>query len=323
MVPGLVEQDDVDVTGRLDRATAHGQDVEARHAVHAGDADGGQQAADRGRDEAHEQGDEGDGVDRRARVLPERPQGDRRHQEDDGQTGEQDRQRDLVRRPLALGALDQGDHPVEEGLARIGRDHDDDPVADERRPAGDRAPDVRAGLLEDRRGFAGDRGLVDEPDALDDVAVAGDRLAFLDDDDVALAQLGRADVLERPVRRSTVRGRLRAGRAQGGRLGATARLGDGLGIGREQDGEPQPDRDLDREPEATRSRSPGRPVASAIAVSVTSTAVISTTNMTGFLISRRGSSLRNACGMADRSRSGIEHAPRLGRLAAMAWRHRA
>ena len=44
--------------------------------------------------------------------------------------------------------------------------------------------------------------------------------------------------------------------------------------------------------------------ASAMAVIVTRTAVISTTNMTGFLISSRGSSLRNACGMAERSRSG-------------------
>ena len=55
-------------------------------------------------------------------VLPERPEGHRRHQEDDGQAGQQDRERDLVGRALALGALDEGDHPVEEGLARVGRD---------------------------------------------------------------------------------------------------------------------------------------------------------------------------------------------------------
>ena len=47
-----------------------------------------------------------------------------------------------------------------------------------------------------------------------------------------------------------------------------------------------------------------RPVALATPISVTSAAVISTTNITGFLISRRGSSLRNACGSAARSRSG-------------------
>src|SRR4249920_462787 len=45
-------------------------------------------------------------------------------------------------------------------------DADHEPVADEGRTAGDRAPDVRAGLLEDGRGLAGDRGLVDEADTL-------------------------------------------------------------------------------------------------------------------------------------------------------------
>ncbi len=55
--------------------------------------------------------------------MAERSERDRRQQEDEGQSGEQDRQRDLVRRPLALGAFDEGDHPVEECLARVGRDH--------------------------------------------------------------------------------------------------------------------------------------------------------------------------------------------------------
>jgi hypothetical protein len=41
-------------------------------------------------------------------------------QEDDRQRGQQDVQRDLVRRLLPVGALDQGDHPVDEGLAGLG-----------------------------------------------------------------------------------------------------------------------------------------------------------------------------------------------------------
>ena len=82
-----------------------------------------------------------------------------------------------------------------------------------------------------------------------DVAVAGDRLARLDDDDVALAELGRADVLERPVGPAPMGGRLGARLAQGRGLGATAGLGDGLGVGGEQDREPEPDRDLDLEAE--------------------------------------------------------------------------
>ena len=42
-------------------------------------------------------------------------------QEDDRQAGEQDRQGDLVGRLLPVGALDERDHPIEEGLAGPGR----------------------------------------------------------------------------------------------------------------------------------------------------------------------------------------------------------
>ena len=38
--PGLVEQERIDVAGRLDGATGHGEHVEAHQTVHAGDADG-------------------------------------------------------------------------------------------------------------------------------------------------------------------------------------------------------------------------------------------------------------------------------------------
>ena len=58
---------------------------------------------------------------RRARVDRERLQRDHGEQEDDRQPGEQDVERDLVRRLLPLGALDQRDHPVEERLARVRR----------------------------------------------------------------------------------------------------------------------------------------------------------------------------------------------------------
>ncbi len=52
---GLVEQQRVDVAGGLDRLAAHREHVVLHHAVHAGDADGRQQAADRRRDQADEQ----------------------------------------------------------------------------------------------------------------------------------------------------------------------------------------------------------------------------------------------------------------------------
>ena len=55
---GLVEQQHVDVAGRLDRAARGGDHVGLDHAVHAGDADGREQAADGGRDQADQQRDQ-------------------------------------------------------------------------------------------------------------------------------------------------------------------------------------------------------------------------------------------------------------------------
>ena len=60
IVPGLVEQQRVDVARRLDRAARHRQHVALHEPVHAGDADGREQRADRRRDQADEQGDEHD-----------------------------------------------------------------------------------------------------------------------------------------------------------------------------------------------------------------------------------------------------------------------
>ena len=68
---------------------------------------------------------------------------------------EQDRQRDLVRRLLPLGAFDQRDHAVEEGGARRRGDAHLDPVGQHRGAAGDGRA-VAAGLADDGRGFAGD-----------------------------------------------------------------------------------------------------------------------------------------------------------------------
>ena len=127
---------------------------------------------------------------RRAGVDRERPQRHDRGQERDRQAREQDVERDLVRRLAPLGALDERDHPVEERLARLLRDLDDELVREQLRAAGDGRA-VAAGLADHRRGLAGDRRLVDRADALDDLAVGRDDLAGGDDDDVAALQLGR------------------------------------------------------------------------------------------------------------------------------------
>ncbi len=109
--------------------------------------------------------------------------------------GEQDAERDLVRRLAPRRALDERDHAVEEALARELRDLDDDPVREHLGAAGDRAA-VATGLADDRGRLAGDRRLVHRGDALDDRSVAGDELARLDHDDVA------ARAARRPASRS-------------------------------------------------------------------------------------------------------------------------
>ena len=104
-------------------------------------------------DEQRDQrGDRGVGV----RELGERPQGHDDGEEDDREAGEQDVERDLVRRLAPLGALDERDHAVEEALARLLRDLDHDPVGEHARAAGDRAA-VAAGLADHRGGLARDR----------------------------------------------------------------------------------------------------------------------------------------------------------------------
>ena len=115
---GLVEQQHVDVARGLDRAAGEREHVAAHEPVHAGDADRAQQRADRGRDERDEQRDQDRDRDVGAGVLAERAQRDDDDEEDDRQAGEQDRERDLVRRLAPRGALDERDHAVDERLAR-------------------------------------------------------------------------------------------------------------------------------------------------------------------------------------------------------------
>ena len=124
----------------------------------------------------------------------------------------------------------------------------DEPVGEQPRAAGDRRA-VAAGLADHGRRLAGDRGLVDRADALDHLAVGRDRLAGGDDDDVALLQLGRGDVLDAAAVGLPVGGRGRPGRAERVRLGLAAALGDRLREVGEQHGQPEPDRDRAHEPE--------------------------------------------------------------------------
>ncbi len=243
---GLVHDQRVDVAGGLDGAPRHGEHVVLHEPVHARDADGREQPADRGRDEADEQRDQR----HRGHVgADEAHEGTNRHhreQEDDREAREQDVERDLVRRLLTLGAFDQRDHAVEEGLAGVGRDADAQPVAGHGGAGRDRAANVGAGLLEHGSGLAGDRGLADERDALDHVAVARDRLAGRDADHVALAQLRSSYLFERTVRPLATRHRVAAHRPQRVGLRLATPLSHGLGEVGEQHREPEPGRNRDR-----------------------------------------------------------------------------
>ena len=128
---GLVQQQGLDVAGRFHRPAAHGQHVALHQAVHAGDADGGQEGADGGGDQAHQQRHQDDDRDRPPGELAEGFEDHHHRQEHDGQHGQQDGQGDLVGGLLAVGPFHQGDHAVQEGVAPLGGDADDDAVGED------------------------------------------------------------------------------------------------------------------------------------------------------------------------------------------------
>ena len=175
-------------------------------------------AADRRRDQRDEQRDEDDHLLFRARVDGEGLQRDDGEQEDDRQSGEQDVERDLVRRLLPFGALDERDHAVEEALARLRRHSDGDPIREDARASGDGRA-VAARLADHGRRLAGDRRLVDARDPVDHLAVGGDHLPGHDDHLVARPQLRARDGLVRAV------GRSRRARSSPRASGATPRPG--------------------------------------------------------------------------------------------------
>ena len=205
--------------------------------VHSGDANRGQQAADGRRHQADEEGDQDrdrDGVAGVDGVALERQDDE---DEEEREPRQEDVKRDLVRRLLARGALDEGDHVVQERLTRLGRNAHLDLVREDPRAAGDGAA-VAAALADHGRRLAGNGGLVDGGDALYHFAVAGNRLAGADLHDVALVELAGGDDLHLPVDYA-VGHRLRLHPAERGGLRLAAALGDRLGEVGEQDREPE------------------------------------------------------------------------------------
>ena len=129
--PGLVEQQRIDIAGGLDRPAGHRQHVEPHEPVHSGDADCRQQGADRRRDQRdeqrhqHQHAEAAAGIGGKARDRRDREDKDQRH------AGEQDIERDLVRRLLPLGSLDKRDHAVEKRRTRRRGDPHLDPIGDD------------------------------------------------------------------------------------------------------------------------------------------------------------------------------------------------
>ena len=174
---GLVEQQHVDVAGRLDGAARHREHVALHEPVHAGDADRREQRADRGRDQRDEQRDQHGLRDAACR---------RRSRTASASTTAA---RKVIVRPASrmLSAISFGvlrrSAPSTSAIMRSRNDLPGSCVTSitsrsesSLRAAGDGRA-VAAGLADHRRRLAGDRRLVDRADALDDLAVGGDHLA--------------------------------------------------------------------------------------------------------------------------------------------------
>ena len=173
--------------------------------------------------------------------------GPNRDQEDDRQADQQDRQRDLIRGLLTLGAFDQRDHAIEKALTRLLRDAHLDRVGND---AGARrhCRTVAAGLADHRRAFARDRALVDRCDALDHLSIGGDQVAGLDQHQITFFKQRCTDQPPGVADADQALGlKLRLGRAERCGLCAAPALGQRLGKGAEQYGQPQPHDQLDLE----------------------------------------------------------------------------
>jgi hypothetical protein len=96
---------------------------------------------------------------RRSGVESEWLQGNDGEEKNDGEAGQQDIQRDLIRSFLTLRTLYESNHAIEEGLARIGCDANRDLVAQHPCASGHRRA-VTARFANDRSGLASDSGFI-------------------------------------------------------------------------------------------------------------------------------------------------------------------
>src|SRR5262249_31155341 len=239
-----------DVAGGRHGAAGGRYDVPLEDASHAGDADGGEQAADGGWNQAHQQRNQRRDRDR---VAPSRRLGgvDREgeqcragDQENQAHDHEQHGEGNLVRRLPALRPFDQGYHTVVKGLAGSVGDSHDDPIGEHARAAGD-GTQVAASLADYRRRFARDGAFVHRRDALYDLAVAGNEVARFHQNEVSAPE-GRGRRRHHLAVTLPLGEELRLDLAsrlpQRLRLRLAAALGDRYGEIREEHREPERDR---------------------------------------------------------------------------------
>ncbi len=169
-----------------------------------------------------------------------------RNEEDDRQPRKQNRKRDLIGRLLALCTFHQTNHAIEEAFAGVCGYAHDDTIGQHARAARHRAS-VAAGLPNDRRRFAGNRGLVDRRGAFEHVAVGGHDLSGLYDEPVTLAQARARHAFFRSVLAQQARIGIRFRAAQGLGLRFAASLRDRFGKICKEDRKPKPRRDSEIE----------------------------------------------------------------------------
>ena len=192
----LVEEQYIYVTRRLDSPPAGGQYIAAHEAVNAGNADSAEESADGRGNQADNEGQQdrerGQDNSRLAggTLIEHRKgwQGQDYHDEQDRQADQDYIERDFIRGFLASGAFNHGDHPVQEGVARLGGNPYYDAITDDPGSPGDGTA-VSTAFPDNRRRFAGDGGFIHRCDALNNLPVGGNNVPGLTDKQIAYFQV--------------------------------------------------------------------------------------------------------------------------------------
>ncbi len=267
---GLVEQQGVDVARHFHRFAALGQDIGAQSAVHAGNADGGQQRADGGGYQADQQSHQRRDVGSQSTQLGAQtevaghvhfrlpshwPQGHRDQQENERKGGEHERQGNFIGRALTNCSFDQCDHAIEKRTAGAGRNLDDDLVRQHARAAG-YARAVATRFADHGRRLPRDRRLVDRSKSLDDFSIAGNDFTGVNDDFIAGEQGGGKRQFDRSIRLPNSGRCFASGLAERVGLRLAPRFGQRGGEIGEQHGQRQPNVERHQVGERSLARSP-------------------------------------------------------------------